>query len=175
MNYGSEKTWCMCRVVHKIACGLMCCLIGVSLWAQQTAVDSLVAKGVDAETMGLMGLAQQYYTQAQQEDPASAIPYYHLGLLYERRCLYPQAIHELRQALTYDSAMASTYEHLVACMIEARQFDDMTELTHLCEKAIELNPSSASAYASMAMINSHNKNYTNALTWAKRAVQADPQ
>ncbi len=80
-----------------------------------------------------------------------------------------------------DSLLAVAYEHLVACYVDDGDFDgaknggiaDSIALRQLAERAIELNPESAGAYASMALIFNHQKQYSAAITWAKKAIALD--
>ncbi len=91
------------------------------------------------------------------------------------------AAHENSAYMPADSLLALSYEHLTACYVDAGDFDgaknggiaDSIELHRLAERAIELNPKSANAYASMALIFNHQKQYSAAITWAKKAIALD--
>lgn len=160
-----------------IFCSLLLCgTFSTAAWCQTgESAEQLLAKGENAEKLGLLDLASTYYQQAQTANPEWAMPDYRLGLVAEHRCHYSQAVVYFRNALTLNDTMANAYAHLATCMIENGNWDPIEDLTALVEKAIELNPKNASPYASMAMINSHQKNYTNAHHWASKAIAIDPK
>lgn len=146
----------------------------------------LIANGKNAEKLGLTLRASEYYQQAAQIAPDAAEPYLCLGLLYEKQNHYGQAIAALHQAATLsdstgDSIAALAHEHLAACFVDDGDFDgskngfitDSTELTGITERAIELNPRSASAHATMALILNHQRQFMPASTWAKKAIALD--
>ena len=136
-------------------------------FCQQNPLES----GRNAERMELYESAQAYYQQAIDAAPESAEPHMAMGLLMERRLRPQQAIEHYRAAIALDDTLAAAYEHLAYCLLETDDYDCLPVI----ERAIELNPNSASAYCSMALYVCHQKNYTNALTWARKALAADPK
>lgn len=170
-----------------------------SVWSQ--SVQELIDKGQNAEKLDLTLRATEYYQQASQVDAHAAEPWLRLGLLYEKMGHYNQAIPALQQAVNLadtagrsseettvesvsvlsDSLLAVTYEHLAACYVDDGDFDgaknggiaDSNELVNITERAIELNPNSAGAHASMALIFNHRKQLVPAITWAKKAISID--
>ncbi len=137
--------------------------------------SDLIAKGQNAEKLDLLDRAQSYYEQAVAAEPDNAIPLLMLGKLQEKRAHLDEAIVSLYQATTINDTLAEAYEHLVYCLIENNDFEgircglisSVDQLQQLTERAIELNPQSASAYCSMALIYNYKKNFTNAINWVK--------
>lgn len=155
-----------------IVAGLFVCLS-----AAQAQDNKLIEGGLNAEKLGLNDLAQSYYQQAIDANNEDTLAHYHMGLLLEKRLRYAQAANMFRITIGLcdttnpSSTLASSYEHLAFNLIQQNLYED--ELLPIIEKAIELNPKSASAYCSMALLVCHQKNYTGALSWAKKAVEAD--
>ncbi|MBQ9639445.1 MAG: tetratricopeptide repeat protein [Bacteroidales bacterium] len=139
----------------------------------------LVEQGRQAESLSLTMRAEEHYKQAAADSSEWHIPTLQLGLLYETMGYNDRAIQMLRQALSLCDTSATIYEHLVYNYIESNDYDgqknggigSIEDLEHLAERALELNPHSTSACASMALIYNHRKNYTNAMHWANRALQ----
>ena len=135
--------------------------------------SDLIAKGINAEQLGLLDRAKGYYEQVAAAEPDNAEPLLMLGKLQEKRSHFSEAAVTLRQAVALNDTLAEAYEHLVYCYIENGDFDGsrsghfngVDDLQQLAERAIELNPQSTSAYCSMALIYNYRKNYTNAINW----------
>lgn len=156
----------------------------LSCWGQSST--ALIAKGKNAEQLGLTQRATEYYKQATQADPAYAYAFLCLGLLHEKQSHYGEAIAALYQAValsdsTGDSIAALSNEHLAACFVDDGDFDgskngfitDSAELIGITERAIELNPQSASAHATMALILNNQRQFMPASTWARKAIDID--
>ena len=147
----------------------------------QTDSKALLDKGIKAEQLGLLERAENYYREACTAAPDEAEPLLRLGILQERRSHLRDAIATLHAAVTHNDTLAEAYQHLVNCVIEDGDFDGnrcglfqgVDELIKMVERAIELSPDNTLNYCNMALIYNHQKNYTNALHWAKRAEEKD--
>ncbi len=183
----------MIKQLHHLPCLVatvcFCLSIGTGSLLQAQNVAELISKGRNAEQLDLTLRAAEYYQQAAEADAFAAEPWLCLGLLHEKCGHYGEAISALHHAITLaqsnedesDSLSAMAHEHLVACYVDDGDFDgaknggiaDSMALRQLAERAIELNPKSANAYASMALIFNHQKQFSAAITWAKKAIALD--
>ncbi len=187
------------RSLYRLAALYLCLTFAFCGTLQAQNAAALISKGRNAEQMNLTLRATEYYQQAADTDAMAAEPWLCLGLLYEKTGHYSEAISALHHAIALaqgsnegasstaaeymptDSLLALAHEHLVACYVDDGDFDgaknggiaDSVELLHLTERAIELNPASANAYASMALIFNHQKQFSAAVTWAKKAIALD--
>jgi tetratricopeptide (TPR) repeat protein len=131
--------------------------------------QGLLDKGVAAEQKGLTELAEGYYRQAADTSAGARL---RLGLLLEEQERYGEAARWLAGADS--SALALC--HLALCQTELRQW---AAARQSAEKSIELADTSAhalrsSAMASLALVHCQSESYTNALHWARQAMQEDP-
>ena len=127
-------------------------------------------RGVGAEGKGLDDLAESYYRQAADTNREAAL---RLGMLLERRERYLEAGSWLARGDSGAVAMA----HIARCHTELGRWSDAKQAA---EKAVELADESdkevrSSAMASLALTYAAEESYTNALSWAHKAVEADPQ
>lgn len=139
--------------------------LGATLGA---AAQGLVDKGLNAEAKGLDDLAEGYYRQATDTSLTARL---RLGMLLERREHYNEAAQWLVQADSSSTAMA----HLAAVRAELRLWPDAKQAA---EKAVELaadndGATRASAMGTLALFYCSEANYTNALTWVKKAAEED--
>ena len=88
----------------------------------------LLEKGLNAEQLGLLDLATDYYTQAQAVQPEWAQPDYRLGVIAQRRCHYNQAIAHFQQAISLNDTLADAYARLASCMIDNGNWEPLPTL-----------------------------------------------
>ena len=158
-------------------------LVASTLCATALCQNDFISKGINAEQLGLYDRAIDYFRQASASEPDNALPYLLIGKMQHKRSHFSEAAESLRQAVSLNDTLAEAYELLICSYIENDDFDGsksghfngIDELERLCERAIELNPQSASNYCSMALINNHRKNFTNAINWVKKAIEIDPK
>ena len=156
-------------------------LLFLVLFSQLMAQQSLIDKGLNAEKLGLPSRAEEYYRQSIVDDPENPMGFFLLGKLLQKKSHLDEAVEMFRQAFTIDENYAEAYVSLVECYIDnddfegikSGHFNGIDELIKIASRAIELNPQSTSALCSMALIYNHKKNFTNALNWAKKALDAD--
>ncbi|MDY5969729.1 MAG: tetratricopeptide repeat protein [Bacteroidales bacterium] len=159
-------------------------LLFIPTWLMAQSADELLEKGKNAERLALNRRATEYYLQATQAAPEQANAWLCLGMLLQRLSHYSEAIPALAKAATLadsaaDSVAALANEHLAECYVDDGDFDgaknggigDSSDLIGIVERAIELNPQSASAHASMALILNHQRQFMPALSWVKKAVE----
>ena len=144
-------------------------LAAATLYMGAVAQGAL-GKGLNAEAKGLGDLAEGYYRTATDTSSEARL---RLGLLLERKYHYSEAAHWLAQADTTAESMA----HLALCQGETKLWDDAKRSA---EKSIELADTSEDAIRSLAMstlalVYAEEQNHTNALMWAHKATEADPQ
>lgn len=134
------------------------------------AAQGVLEKGLNADRQGLVDLAEGYYRQAVDTNATARL---RLGLLLERTEHFAEAAHWLAAADT--TALGMT--HLAVCHSEQRHWADAKRAA---EKAVELcaegdSALRASAMATLGLVNCIERNYTNALSWANRALEQDPK
>ena len=141
-------------------------LWGLTAWAQGDEGLSgaqLTEKGLNAERLGLMELAENYYRRALTAgaDGAAAL---RLGVLLEQKEYYEEAT-----ALLVQGSDAESQAHAAQCLVQRNMLDSAL---HCAERAIEQDTSSALAMTVMAYVESHRDHHINAIAWANRALKA---
>ena len=121
--------------------------------------------------------ARASVTEALQADPNLALAHEASGLLAYHAGDYATAEKEFSRSLQSSS---SSY---VSCFFAAQarlrggstEFEDLPEITVLLEKAVQLNPQFAPAYATLANFYSvHPETRDKALAMAKKAIELEP-
>ena len=74
--------------------------------------NDYISLGVDFETLGLFGFAEDAYRRAIKEDPANYVGYANLGGLHQTRSEYSSAIAELRNAIERAPTQEGLYVRL---------------------------------------------------------------
>lgn len=186
MKDAKNKYFCMQGNMKNKAILLLSIFALLPMLLAAQGADELLEKGRNAESLSLNQRATAYYRQATQAAPGQAKTWLCLGLLLQRLDHCPEAIEALAQAVALgdsaaDSVAAIANERLAECYVDDGDFDgsknggigDSSDLIGIVERAIELNPGSASAHASMALILNHQRQYMPALSWARKAIELD--
>ena len=141
---------------------------------------TVLEKGLNAKQLNMTELSESYFRKAHEIAPDSAEATLQIGFILEERehfiearDLFLSGIQQLTltQPKENETTLADAYEHLASCLIELQDYDSALIKA---QKAVELNPGSASAMTSIALAYNTMENYTNALSWAHKAIATTP-
>lgn len=146
-------------------------LTGLSL--EPSDPDVVMAVGDVYEKKGIADLAIGKF-EAILADPAVVVNkgalHYRLGLLYEQKQKYADALRSYQAALAQDSTIADAYLHAGALFSSAKQYQ---EAAYLYYRYTQLDPNDAAGFQRLAEACIETNRFPNALEAARKAVALD--
>jgi len=124
---------------------------------------SVVEKDADKRIEVLREIAQKY--------PEEKQVHYDLGVHYQDRSMYPEAIEEFQKALAIDSNYGAAMNNLAYVYVDSREFEKAIEYF---QKYTAVSPGDANPFDSIAELNLRMGNLDEALRKYKEALEIKP-
>jgi tetratricopeptide (TPR) repeat protein len=168
----------MCRSLISRLCSLTLLVVAVALAGCNMASTNSNLSGVTAFQQGNYQVADNYFRQAIQNDPANADAYYNLGANFHRMAKlqnrpidYQQAESYYQQCLARNPNHADCYRGLAVLLAEQNRGQ---EAIAMVQRWGQISPQSSAPYIELARLNDEFGNKGAAQDALVQAIRNDP-